>query len=79
MTILSQKRQTRESLNQTITTLADQLHETQSERDTLREVLSASLDATRCLQQRLDLTQDSRRRLLETIRSARKEQARLAA
>ena len=86
MESLQQKPQSRQSLNRCITVLADEAaqmrrerDEARRERDTFRELLSVSLDATRHLQQRLDRTQDSLRRLLETIRSARDEQARVAA
>ena len=78
MAILSDA-QSRESLNRTITTLADQLHEAQAERDALRDALHASLDANRVLQRRLDRTQDSLKRLLEAGRSAREERRRMAA
>ena len=79
MEILQQKRQSRASLNRTITMLADQLGEAERERDALRDVLSASLDLNHRLQERLDRTQDSLRRLLESVRSAREDEPRLAA
>ncbi len=79
MEILQQKRQSRASLNRTITMLADQLGEAQRERDALRDVLSASLDVNHHLQERLDRTQDSLKRLLESVRSASTDERRLAA